>query len=174
MIVIMGILVCYVVFGFQFKEVFGMFGVVDGGIVDGLWGFEVGQMVVGDIFVWFIDNCVLGLYFDEVDYRGIGVYDLFIEKCVRQEVGVYGFIVLDWYNGNWLVFVDVNLLGMILGQIFMIIFEDQYWVLLELIVFGVCIIIELFWDFGVEINELVVVGGLMKNIFFMQLFCDIC
>ena len=30
-----------------------MCGVVDGGIVDGLWGYEAGQCGVGDIFGWF-------------------------------------------------------------------------------------------------------------------------
>ena len=33
-----------------------MCGVVDGGIVDGLWGYEAGQSGVGDLFGWFVDN----------------------------------------------------------------------------------------------------------------------
>ena len=31
-----------------------MCGVVDGGIVAGLWGYEAGQSGVGDIFGWFV------------------------------------------------------------------------------------------------------------------------
>ena len=33
-----------------------MCGVVDGGIVAGLWGYEAGQSGVGDIFAWFADH----------------------------------------------------------------------------------------------------------------------
>ena len=46
--------------------------------------------------------------------------------------------------------------------------------LLESTAFGARTIIESFRDSGVEINELVVAGGLTKNTFLMQLFCDIC
>ncbi|MEK6741219.1 MAG: ribulokinase [Actinomycetota bacterium] len=174
MTAIMGTSACYVVPGPQLKEVPGMFGVVDGGIVDGSWGFEAGQTAVGDIFAWFIDNCVPGSYFDEADHRGIGVYDLLTEKCARQEVGAHGLIALDWHNGNRSVLADANLSGMILGQTLTTTPEDQYRALLESTAFGARTIIESFRDSGVEINELVVAGGLTKNTFLMQLFCDIC
>ena len=44
--------------GTELREVPGMCGVVDGGIVDGLWGYEAGQSGVGDIFGWFTKNGV--------------------------------------------------------------------------------------------------------------------
>ena len=39
-----------------------MCGVVDGGIVDGLWGYEAGQSGVGDIFAWYVTNQVPARY----------------------------------------------------------------------------------------------------------------
>ena len=47
------------------RAVPGAFGIVDGGVVDGLWGYEVGQTSVGDTFAWFVANCVPQSYFDE-------------------------------------------------------------------------------------------------------------
>ena len=174
MTAIMGTSACYVVPGPQLKEVPGMFGVVDGGIVDGSWGFEAGQTAVGDIFAWFVNNCVPGSYHDEAMRRGIGIHDLLTEKCAGQEVGAHGLIALDWHNGNRSVLADANLSGMILGQTLTTTPEDQYRALLESTAFGARTIIESFRDSGVDIDELVVAGGLTKNTFLMQLFCDIC
>ncbi|HBH56681.1 MAG TPA: ribulokinase, partial [Arthrobacter bacterium] len=53
LVAIMGTSTCHVMNGTELHEVPGMCGVVDGGIVDGLWGYEAGQSGVGDIFGWF-------------------------------------------------------------------------------------------------------------------------
>ena len=53
LVAIMGTSTCHVMNGAELREVPGMCGVVDGGIVDGLWGYEAGQSGVGDIFGWF-------------------------------------------------------------------------------------------------------------------------
>ncbi len=56
MVAIMGTSTCHVMSSDVLAEVPGMCGVVDGGIVDGLWGYEAGQSGVGDIFGWFVDT----------------------------------------------------------------------------------------------------------------------
>ena len=50
MVAIMGTSTCHVMSSDMLREVPGMCGVVDGGIVPGLWGYEAGQSGVGDIF----------------------------------------------------------------------------------------------------------------------------
>ena len=50
MVAIMGTSTCHVMNGAEVHDVPGMCGVVDGGIVAGLWGYEAGQSGVGDIF----------------------------------------------------------------------------------------------------------------------------
>ena len=65
MLTIMGTSTCHVMNGDRVVEVPGMCGVVDGGIVPGLWGYEAGQSGVGDIFGWFVDHAVPPRYHDE-------------------------------------------------------------------------------------------------------------
>lgn len=174
MTAIMGTSACYVVPGPDLREVPGMFGVVDGGIVDGSWGYEAGQTAVGDIFAWFANTCVPASYTQEAERRGISIHELLTEKCSRQEVGEHGLIALDWHNGNRSVLADANLSGLMIGQTLTTTPEDQYRALLEATAFGARTIIESFRDAGVGINELVVAGGLTRNRFFMQLLCDVC
>ncbi len=56
MVAIMGTSTCHVMNGDVLREVPGMCGVVDGGIIPGLWGYEAGQSGVGDIFGWFVQH----------------------------------------------------------------------------------------------------------------------
>ena len=64
MVAIMGTSTCHVMNGTAVHEVPGMCGVVDGGIVDGLWGYEAGQSGVGDIFGHFVETSVPAAYAD--------------------------------------------------------------------------------------------------------------
>ena len=50
------------VLGDRTATVEGMCGVVEDGIVPGLFGFEAGQSGVGDIFAWFVDHAVPPAY----------------------------------------------------------------------------------------------------------------
>lgn len=170
---ILGTSACYVVSGPEFKQVPGVFGIVDGGIVDGLWGFEGGQTAVGDIYAWFVNNCVPPAYHAEAKERDISIHQLLTEKAASQEVGEHGLIGLDWHNGNRSILVDANLSGLLIGQSLATKPEDQYRAIMESTAFGARVIIENFHDHGVEITEFVAAGGLTKNAFLMQLISDI-
>ena len=56
MLAVMGTSTCHVMNGDRSPRCPGMCGVVDGGIMPGLWGYEAGQSGVGDIFGWFVDH----------------------------------------------------------------------------------------------------------------------
>ena len=60
LVAIMGTSTCHVMNSDVLRDVPGMCGVVDGGILEGSWGYEAGQSGVGDIFAWFVENCVPG------------------------------------------------------------------------------------------------------------------
>ncbi len=170
---ILGTSSCYILNGEEFKAVPGTFGIVDGGAVDGYWGFEGGQTAVGDIFAWFVDNCVPESYEKEAKDRGISVHDLLIEKAQKLEVGESGLIALDWHNGNRSILGDSRLSGLLIGLTLTTLPEEIYRALLEATAFGCRVIIENFEKHGVKVDEIVGAGGLLKNTWYMQLLSTV-
>jgi L-ribulokinase len=173
MVAIMGTSTCHVMNGVAVAEVPGMCGVVDGGIVEGLWGFEAGQSGVGDIFGWFVERCVPRDYHEEARRRGLGLHEYLTELGARQAIGEHGLVALDWHSGNRSVLVDHELSGVVVGQTLATRPEDTYRALLEATAFGTRVIIESFQSSGVPVSELVVAGGLLKNRFLMQTYADV-
>ncbi len=173
MVAIMGTSTCHVMNADVLTEVPGMCGVVDGGIVSGLYGYEAGQSGVGDIFAWYVKNQVPGDYYDKARAKGISIHDYLTELASKQKVGEHGLIALDWHSGNRSVLVDHELSGLMLGATLTTKPEDGYLALLESTAFGTRKIIETFNKSGVPVTEFVVAGGLIKNTFLMQLYCDI-
>ncbi|MFC3898347.1 ribulokinase [Lentzea rhizosphaerae] len=173
MVAIMGTSTCHVMSGDVLREVPGMCGVVDGGIVPGLWGYEAGQSGVGDIFAWFVKNQVPPAYHEQADERGITVHELLTELAATQRVGEHGLVALDWHSGNRSVLVDHELSGVVVGQTLATKAEDIYRALLEATAFGTRVIIDTFTDAGVPVTELVIAGGLVKNRLLMQIYADV-
>ena len=173
MVAIMGTSTCHVMNSDTLREVPGMCGVVDGGIVAGLWGYEAGQSGVGDIFGWFVDNQVPASYAEEAAGRGISVHELLTEKAGAQAVGEHGLVALDWHNGNRSVLVNHELSSLVVGATLATRPEDHYRALLEATAFGTRVIVEAFRESGVPVTELVVAGGLLKNALLMQIYADV-
>ena len=173
MVAIMGTSTCHVMNSNTLAEVPGMCGVVDAGIVPGMWGYEAGQSGVGDIFGWFVENCVPPGYYEEAGRRGISVHAYLTELAAEQAVGQHGLIALDWHSGNRSILVDHNLSGVIVGQTLATRPEDTYRALLEATAFGTRKIIEAFEERGVAVTEFVVAGGLLKNKLLMQIYADV-
>ena len=170
---ILGTSSCYVLNGEEYRDCPGVFGIVDGGAVDGYWGFEGGQTAVGDIFAWFVDNCVPGSYAEEAKARGVSVHDLLVEKSKGQEIGEHGLVALDWHNGNRSILADARLSGLVVGQTLTTAPEDVYRALLEATAFGCRVIIDNFEEHGIKVDEIVAAGGLLKNSYYMQMLSDI-
>lgn len=173
MTAIAGTSTCFVVSGHSYKDVPGIFGVVEGGIVDGEWGFEAGQTAVGDIFSWFTRNCVPAEYLKEAKQQGIDIHQLLTQKAANQRIGEHGLIALDWWNGNRSILADARLSGLIVGETLLTRPEEIYRALLESTVFGAKMIIDNFLRYGVDVKEIVIAGGLLKNPLYMQMYADI-
>jgi L-ribulokinase len=173
MVAIMGTSTCHVLNGTGLSEVPGMCGVVDGGIVAGLWGYEAGQSGVGDIFSWFARNGVPGSFADEARRRGVSLPQLLDEQAAAQPPGAHGLIALDWENGNRSVLVDAGLSGAIVGLTLATTAPEVYRALLEATAFGTRLIVETFEASGMPVTEFVVAGGLIKSAPLMQIYADV-
>lgn len=173
MVAIMGTSTCHVMSADLLREVPGMCGVVDGGIIAGRWGYEAGQSGVGDVFGWFTKTCVPPSYVEAAASAGESLHDHLTRLAAQQEVGEHGLVALDWHSGNRSVLVDHELSGLVLGQTLATRPEDHYRALLEATAFGTRIIVETFRESGVAVKELIAAGGLTKNQLLMQIYADV-
>jgi L-ribulokinase len=173
MVAIMGTSTCHVMNADILADVPGMCGVVDGGIVPGLWGYESGQSGVGDIFAWFVEHNVPAEYHEQAKARGLSVHELLTELSSQQRIGEHGLIALDWHSGNRSVLVDHELSGVVVGQTLATRAEDTYRALLEATAYGTRVIVDSYTDAGIPVTELVIAGGLLRNPLLMQIYADV-
>ena len=173
MVAIMGTSTCHVVSDERLIEVPGMCGVVDGGIVAGLYGYEAGQSGVGDIFAWYVANQVPAHYAEEAAAAGLSLHQHLTDLAYREPVGAHGLVALDWHSGNRSVLVDHELSGVVVGQTLATRPEHGYRALLEATAFGTRVIVETFANAGIPVTELIVAGGLLSNPQLMQTYADV-
>ncbi len=174
MLMIMGTSTCHILLGENEKEVPGMCGVVEDGVIAGYYGYEAGQSCVGDHFQWFVENCTPDEYVREAESRNIDIHALLTEKAEKLKPGESGLIALDWWNGNRSVLVDVDLTGVIVGLTLATRPEEIYRALVEATAFGTRMIVDTFSENGVPVDELYAAGGIAeKNPFVMQIYADV-
>ena len=174
MVMIMGTSTCDVMSSETLQEVEGMCGVVENGIIPGLYGYEAGQSGVGDIFAWFVEHAVPQAYYDAADKAGLDIYSYLEREAATQSVGEHGLLALDWWNGNRSTLVDVELSGLVVGLTLSTRAPDVYRALIEATAYGTREIVEAFEKEGVEVKELVAAGGLPeKNALLRQIYADV-
>lgn len=173
MLAIMGTSTCHVMSSEVLAEVPGMCGVVDGGIIDGLWGYEAGQSGVGDILGWYVANQVPPAIHEAARAAGRSVHEHLTELAWAEPVGAHGLIALDWHSGNRSVLVDSNLSGVLLGTTLATRPEEVYRALVEATAFGTRVIVEAFNASGVPVERFVAAGGLLRNRQLMQTYADV-
>jgi L-ribulokinase len=168
MVAIMGTSICHVALGDRLATVDGMCGVVEDGVVPGLYGYEAGQSAVGDIFAWFVENAV------PARYGGGDVHEALGSEAAKLAPGETGLLALDWWNGNRSVLVDADLRGLILGMTLATTAPQIYRALLEATAFGTRVIIDSFESAGIPVDEVVACGGLPeRNKLLMQIYADV-
>ena len=174
MVMIMGTSICHMVCGKTKKVVDGQCGVVKEGILPGYYGFEAGQTAVGDIFAWFVENCVPTWVADDAKKEGTDVHGYLSKHAADLKAGESGVLCLDWWNGNRSILVNADLTGLMVGMTLTTTPAEMYRALLESTAFGSNKIIKQFEESGVPIEELYACGGLPgKNPLLMQIFADV-
>jgi L-ribulokinase len=174
MVIIMGTSNCHILLGDREQAVEGMCGVVEDGVVPGLFGYEAGQSGVGDIFAWFAESSVPPELHARAQARGGTIQDVLEEEAARLSPGESGLLALDWWNGNRSVLVDADLRGLLVGMTLATTAPEIYRALLEATAFGTRVIVESFERAGVPVARIVACGGLPdRNRLLMQIYADV-
>ena len=174
MLVMIGTSSCHELMCREEKEVEGICGYVEDGIVPGYFGYEAGQSCVGDHFSWFVSNCIPSAYEKEAKKSGCSIYEYLDRLASSKDVGEGGLIALDWWNGNRSVLADGGLSGLLVGCTLQTKPEDIYRALIEATAVGTRKIIETFDEYGVPVEEIIMAGGIArKNPFIMQTYANV-
>jgi len=170
------------------KLVKGICGQVDGSIVPGMIGLEAGQSAFGDIYSWFrklilwpveniisesslIDDETKHKLFEETEDKVIKELSKKAEKIPISDSGI---VALDWMNGRRTPDANLLLQGAIMGLTLGSDAPRIFKALVEATCFGSRKIAERFKEEGVEIRNVVALGGVAKKSpFVMQVMADV-
>lgn len=165
------------------KQVRGICGQVDGSVIPGMIGLEAGQSALGDVYAWFKD--LLAWPLDTLaaaagisEEQAAGVEDQILRKLTQEaeklEPGAGGVLALDWLNGRRSPDADQTLKGAALGLTLGTTAPRLFLSLVEGTCYGARAIVDRFRDEGVEIEEVIAIGGIpQKNALVMQITADV-
>jgi L-ribulokinase len=170
---ILGTSTCHLVIAEREQLVPGVAGVVEDGIVAGLFAYEAGQAAVGDSFAWFVDSLASGEIEAEAAGKGVSVHEVLSGRAAGLRPGETGLVALDWWNGNRCTLVDAELSGLLIGATLATRPEHIYRALVESTAFGTRVIADALSAGGVPVVRMVAGGGLTRNRMLMQIYADV-
>jgi L-ribulokinase len=168
------------------KLIKGICGQVDGSIVPGMMGMEAGQSAFGDIYAWFKQLLLWPFEYILTDNTiGAEVTRDFIKKVdeiiiprLSDQAGQLpvddSIIVLDWMNGRRTPYANQLVKGAITGLNLGSNAPRIFRALVEGTAFGAKKIVDRFLEEGIEIKEVIALGGVAKKApFIMQVVADV-
>ena len=149
----------------------GICGQVDGSVVPGMLGMEAGQSAFGDVYAWFrqLISWPLALIPEEKmsreEIEAIKKEILFKleEEAKKVNPAESSVLALDWINGRRTPYANQNLTGAITGITLGTEAPEIYRALIEATAFGSKAIVDRFRESGVEINQVISIGGVAKK-----------
>lgn len=173
MVIVMGTSSCHLLLADREVQAEGISGVVEDGILPGLFGYEAGQAGVGDVFAWFVREGATAEHQEAARQTGRSVHDVLSERAGRLRPAESGLLALDWWNGCRTPLVDADLSGLILGFGLHTTGVEIYRALIEATAFGTRLIIDTFAEAGLPVERIRVGGGLTKNDLAMGIYADV-
>lgn len=165
------------------KLVRGICGQVDGSIIPGMLGLEAGQSAFGDVYAWFRELLMWPLknltpIGDGFDKERTSIEDILIEKLSEAAdmipPGETDLVALDWLNGRRTPDANQSLKGAISGITLGSDAPRIFKALVEATCFGSRKIIDRFRSEGIEIKNVMALGGVAKkSVYVMQTMADI-
>ncbi|MBQ9447308.1 MAG: ribulokinase, partial [Victivallales bacterium] len=147
------------ILGREWKDIPGVCAAMEDANLPGFTNYAAGQACVGDMFKWFIDNCLPEKYTLEARQRGLSNHAYLSELAAVYSPGDTGLIALDWWNGNKSCINDMRLSGLLIGMTLATRPEHIYRALIEGTAFGARKIIDNFNEHGLPVHDIVACGG---------------
>ncbi len=174
MLAIMGTSTCHMLVSDKSDTVPGICGIVRDGMIPNTYGYEAGQVCVGDHFAWLAENLAPAEYKAEAEAAGKPLLPFMIAKSAAEKPGESGILALDWWNGNRSVLADADLSGLFIGMSLNTKAEQLLRALIEATAYGTRMIVENYRENGVAVNEFYACGGIaIKDSFTMQVYADV-
>ncbi len=162
LVMVLGTSSCHMLNSAYYRPVSGVAGIVEGGILPGMFGYETGQAAVGDAFAWLIKLI------------GHDDFDKISGEARALPPGAGGVLCLDWMNGCRTPLMDGSLKGAFFGLTLGTTPAQLYRALLEGSAFGLRWIVDLLRDGGVPVERLIATGGLPHhNPDLIQIYADV-
>ena len=170
------------------KLIPGICGQVDGSVIPGLVGLEAGQSAFGDIYAWFkrvvawpVENILAkSTLIDEATKQKLidETMDLIIpalsDEAMKIPISESTVLATDWMNGRRTPDANQMLKGTITGLTLASSAPLIFRSLVEATAYGSKAIVDRFRENGVEINEVIGIGGIaLKSPFVMQVMADV-
>ena len=162
LVMVCGTSSCHMINATEYKRVPGVAGVVRGGILPGMYGYETGQAAVGDAFDWFRQL---------VRHRSFRRLD---EQAEALEPGADGVLCVDWLNGCRTPLMNGHLGGAFTGLALRHQAHHLYRAMIEASAYGLRWIVENLRESGVPVRKFIATGGLPhKNPLFVRVAADV-
>ena len=162
LVMVLGTSSCHMLNATENRFVPGVAGIVEGGILPGLVGYETGQPAVGDAFDWL--RRLLG----QPEFATLD------EAARAVPAGADGVSCLDWFNGCRTPLMDGGLRGAFTGLTLQHRPAHLYRAILEASAFGVRWIVDGLREGGVPVNKFVATGGLPHhNPLLVEIYADV-
>jgi L-ribulokinase len=160
------------------KLIPGICGQVDGSVIPGMVGLEAGQSGFGDVYAWFKNVLAWPLQFldDEAQRKAIEdkILPALSEEAAKVPVEESTIVATDWLNGRRTPDADQTVTGTIAGLNLGSSAPRIFRALVEATAFGSRAITDRFAEHGIEIKEVVGIGGVAKKSpFVMQTMADV-